>query len=199
MKKKLIILIFTTLLMAVSTLVSAQDDQSLASFILRNHEAGVLPTVGNSDAEITVVEFFDYRCGYCAKQAKDFEKLLNESENVKIVYLEWPIFGDISDTAAKIALIIWDNYPDKYFDIHNGLMKLGPRMKKESITSLLNENNLDGEKIFNQALDQTENLVINENFKLAKNLGLRGTPASVINDSIYPGYIKYELLSNLVK
>ncbi len=199
MKKKLNILIFTTLLMAVSTLVSAQDDQSLASFILRNHEAGALPTVGNSDAEITIVEFFDYRCGYCAKQAKDFEKLLNESENVKIVYLEWPIFGDISDTAAKIALIIWDNYPDKYFDIHNGLMKLGTRMKKESIIYLLNENNLDGEKIFNQALDQTENLVINENFKLAKNLGLRGTPASVINDSIYPGYIKYEVLSNLVK
>ena len=199
MKKKLNILIFTTLLMAVSTLVSAQDDQSLASFILRNHEAGALPTVGNSDAEITVVEFFDYRCGYCAKQAKDFEKLLNESENVKIVYLEWPIFGDISDTAAKIALIIWDNYPDMYFDIHNGLMKLGPRMKKESIISLLIENNLDGEKIFNQALDQTENLVINENFKLAKSLGLRGTPASVINDSIYPGYIKYEVLSNLVK
>ena len=199
MKKKLNILIFTTLLMAVSTLASTQDDQNLASFILRNHEAGALPTVGNSDAEMTVVEFFDYRCGYCAKQAKDFEKLLNESENVKIVYLEWPIFGDISDTAAKIALIIWDNYPDKYFDIHNGLMKLGPRMKKESIISLLNENNLDGEKIFNQALDQTENLVINENFKLAKNLGLRGTPASVINDSIYPGYIKYEVLSNLVK
>ena len=199
MIKKLNILIFTSLLMAISTLASAQDDQNLASFILRNHEAGALPTVGNSDAEITVVEFFDYRCGYCAKQAKDFEKLLNESENVKIVYLEWPIFGDISDTAAKIALIIWDNYPDKYFDIHNGLMKLGPRMKKESIISLLNENNLDGEKIFNQALDQTENLVINENFKLAKNLGLRGTPASVINDSIYPGYIKYEVLSNLVK
>ena len=185
--------------MTISTLASAQDDQNLASFILRNHEASALPTVGNSDAEITVVEFFDYRCGYCAKQAKDFEKILNESENVKIVYLEWPIFGDISDTAAKIALIIWDNYPDMYFDIHNGLMKLGPRMKKESIISLLNENNLDGEKIFNQALDQTENLVINENFKLAKNLGLRGTPASVINDSIYPGYIKYEVLSNLVK
>ena len=199
MIKKLNILIFTALLMAISTLASAQDDQNLASFILRNHEAGALPTVGNSDAEITVVEFFDYRCGYCAKQAKDFEKLLNESENVKIVYLEWPIFGDISDTAAKIALIIWDNYPDMYFDIHNGLMKLGPRMKKESIISLLNENNLDGEKILNQALDQAENLVINENFKLAKNLGLRGTPASVINDSIYPGYIKYEVLSNLVK
>jgi len=78
-------------------------------------------------------------------------------------------------------------------------MKLGPRMKKDSIITLLDENNFDGEKIFNQALDQTENAVINENFKLAQSLGLRGTPASVINDSIYPGYIKYEVLSNLVK
>ena len=199
MIKRINIFIITTLLMTISTLASAQDDQNLASFILRNHEASALPTVGNSDAEITVVEFFDYRCGYCSKQAKDFEKILNESENVKIVYLEWPIFGDISDTAAKIALIIWDNYPDMYFDIHNGLMKLGPRMKKDSIITLLNENNFDGEKIFNQALDQTENAVINENFKLAQSLGLRGTPASVINDSIYPGYIKYEVLSNLVK
>ena len=199
MIKKFYILIIISLLIAIPTLVTAQDDQNLASFILRNHEANALPTVGNDHAEITVVEFFDYRCSYCAKQAKDFEKILNESENVKIVYLEWPIFGDISDTAAKIALIIWDNYPDMYFDIHNGLMKLGPKMKKDSIISLLNKNNLDGDKIFSQALDQTENVVINENFKLAQSLGLRGTPASVINDSIYPGYIKYEVLSKLVK
>lgn len=199
MIKKFYILVITSLLIAIPTLVTAQDDKNLASFILRNHEANALPTVGNSDAEITVVEFFDYRCSYCAKQAKDFEKILNESKNVKIVYLEWPIFGDISDTAAKIALIIWDNYPDMYFDIHNGLMKLGPKMKKDSIISLLNKNNLDGDNIFSQALDQTENAVINENFKLAQSLGLRGTPASVINDSIYPGYIKYEVLSKLVK
>ena len=65
--------------MTISTLASAQDDQNLASFILRNHEASALPTVGNSNAEITVVEFFDYRCGYCAKQAKDFEKILKIS------------------------------------------------------------------------------------------------------------------------
>ena len=119
--------------MTISTLASAQDDQNLASFIFEITKRALFQQLETVNAEITVVEFFDYRCGYCAKQAKDFEKILNESENVKIVYLEWPIFGDISDTAAKIALIIWDNYPDMYFDIHNGLMKLGPRMKKDSI------------------------------------------------------------------
>ena len=74
MIKRINIFIITALLITISTLASAQDDQNLASFILRNHEASALPTVGNSDAEITVVEFFDYRCGYCAKRQKILKK-----------------------------------------------------------------------------------------------------------------------------
>ena len=74
MNKRFCTFIIATFLVVISTLANAQDDQNLASFILRNHEASALPTVGSSEAEITVVEFFDYRCGYCAKQAKDFEK-----------------------------------------------------------------------------------------------------------------------------
>lgn len=187
------------ILSAISFILYAADDKNLASFILRNHETENLPTIGNINAEITIVEFFDYRCTYCAKQAEDFEKLLDNSDNIKIIYLEWPIFGDISDTAAKIALSVWKNEPKIYFDIHNGLMKLGPKMTKNSIIQLLNEYDLNGKKLFNDAMDETDNEVINENFKLAKNLGLRGTPASIINDSVYPGYIKYEVLKNLVK
>ena len=51
----------------------AEDDQNLASFIIRNYEAAALPTVGNSEADYTIIEFFDYRCGYCSKQANDFQ------------------------------------------------------------------------------------------------------------------------------
>ncbi len=187
------------ILSAISFILYAADDKNLASFILRNHESENLPTIGNINAEITIVEFFDYRCTYCAKQAEDFEKLLDNSDNIKIIYLEWPIFGDISDTAAKIALSVWKNEPKIYFDIHNGLMKLGPKMTKNSIIQLLNEYDLNGKKLFNDAMDETDNEVINENFKLTKNLGLRGTPVLIINDSVYPGYIKYEVLKNLVK
>ena len=177
----------------------AEDDQNLASFIIRNYETAALPTVGNSEADYTIIEFFDYRCGYCSKQANDFQKLLNNSDNVKIIYMEWPIFGDISDTAAKIALIVWQRHPKLYFEVHNQFMQLGPKMKKVSIVDILNKIDLNGEEIFQEAASQNSNDIIEANMKLAKSLGLRGTPASIVNDSIYPGYLQYKTLETLLK
>ena len=177
----------------------AEDDQNLASFIIRNYDTAALPTVGSSEADYTIIEFFDYRCGYCAKQANDFQKLLNNSDNVKIIYMEWPIFGDISETAAKIALIVWERYPNLYFEVHNQFMQLGPKMRKESIVDILNKTDLNGEVIFQEATSQKSNNVIDANIKLAKSLGLRGTPASIVNDSIYPGYLQYKTLETLIK
>ena len=115
------------LLFNVFSISFAEDDQNLASFIVRNYDIAALPTVGNSEADYTIIEFFDYRCGYCSKQAKDFQKLLNDTDNVKIIYMEWPIFGDISETAAKIALIVWQRNPNLYFEVHNQFMQLGPK------------------------------------------------------------------------
>ena len=175
----------------------AVSEDNLASFILRNYESNQLPVVGNDDAEYTIVEFFDYRCGYCSKQAKDYQKLLDNNNNVKIIYIEWPIFGDISNTASNLAILVWNNYPEKYFDVHNGLMKLGSRMKKDNIISLLDDLGLDGESLFQAGEDEVNKTTIESNFKLAKSLGLRGTPASIVNDSIYPGYVKYESLQSL--
>ena len=183
----------------LSSIGFAEDDQNLASFIVRNYDIAALPTVGNSEADYTIIEFFDYRCGYCSKQANDFQKLLDNSDNVKIIYMEWPIFGDISETAAKIALIVWQRNPNLYFEVHNQFMQLGPKMRKENIVDILNKIGLNGGAIFQEATSQKSNEVIEENFKLAKNLGLRGTPASIVNDSIYPGYLKYKTLETLIK
>ena len=191
--------ILTILFFNVFSLSFAEDDQNLASFIIRNYETASLPTVGNSEADYTIIEFFDYRCGYCSKQANDFQKLLNNTDNVKIIYMEWPIFGDISDTAAKIALIVWQRHPNLYFEVHNQFMQLGSKMKKVSIVDILNKIDLNGEEIFQEAASQKSNDIIEANMKLAKSLGLRGTPASIINDSIYPGYIQYKTLETLIK
>ena len=127
------------------------SDDNLANFIIRDYSEGELPVVGNPDAKYTIVEFFDYRCGYCSKQAIDLAKLLEEKNNVKIIYLEFPIFGGISDTVARVALSIWNSDPDLYFDVHNKFMNLGPRMKKDNIIDTLNELKLDGELIFAEA------------------------------------------------
>jgi protein-disulfide isomerase len=194
-QKTIIIILFFN----VFSISFAEDDQNLANFIIRNYETAALPTVGNSEADYTIIEFFDYRCGYCSKQANDFQKLLNNTDNVKIIYMEWPIFGDISVTAAKIALIVWQRHPKLYFEIHNQFMQLGPKMKKVSIVDILNKIDLNGEEIFQEAASQKSNDIIEANMKLAKSLGLRGTPASIVNDSIYPGYLQYKTLETLIK
>ena len=175
------------------------SDDNLANFIIRDYSEGELPVVGNVDAKYTIVEFFDYRCGYCSKQAIDLAKLLEEKNNVKIIYLEFPIFGGISDTVARVALSIWNSDPDLYFDVHNKFMNLGPRMKKDNIIDTLNELKLDGELIFAEAEKDIDNKIILKNRSLAQSLNLRGTPALIINDNLSPGYLKYENLITFIE
>lgn len=175
------------------------SNDNLANFIIRNYNQGELPTVGNTEAEYTIVEFFDYRCGYCSKQANDLARILEEKDNIKIIYLEFPIFGGISDTAARIALSVWNTKPDLYFDIHNQFMNLGSRMKKDSIIDILNQFKLNGEIIFEEAEKNKDNEIIKKNRSLALSLNIRGTPALIINDNLSPGYLKYENLISILK
>ena len=175
------------------------SNDNLANFIIRNYNQGELPTVGNTEAEYTIVEFFDYRCGYCSKQANDLARILEEKDNIKIIYLEFPIFGGISDTAARIALSVWNTKPDLYFDIHNQFMNLGSRMKKDSIIDILNQYKLNGEIIFEEAEKNKDNEIIVKNRSLALSLNIRGTPALIINDNLSPGYLKYENLISILK
>ena len=177
----------------------AYSNDNLANFIIRDYSQGELPIVGNPEAKYTIVEFFDYRCGYCSKQANDLAKLLEKKDNVKIVYLEFPIFGGISDTVARAALSIWNSNPDLYFDIHNKFMNLGPRMKKDNIIDALNELGLNGELIFEEAEKDINNQIILKNRSLAQSLNLRGTPALIINDNLSPGYLKYENLISFLE
>ena len=181
----------------LGNMVFAEDN--LASFLVKDYEANTLPTVGNKNAAFTIIEFFDYRCGYCSKQADDFSELLVENKNIKIIYLEFPIFGGISEIASLIALKVWKQNPGLYFEVHNGFMNLGPSMKKKSLIKVLNNQGLDGKKIYDSVKGEKNNKTIIQNKALAKRLNLRGTPASIINDTIIPGYVKLSNLRNMTK
>ena len=77
-------------------------------------------------------------------------------------------------------------------------MTLGSSMNKENIIQLLDENSLQGNKLYNFAQTQPYDQIIQINKKLAKDLGLRGTPASIINDTMIPGYVKEEKVIGLI-
>ena len=195
-KLKLVLLIILATF-GLSQANFAEDQSSLAKFVIRNYDMLEVPNVGSNDPKYVIVEFFDYRCGYCGKQAYDYAKLLELRNNVQIIYLEFPIFGGISETASKLAMNVWEQKPDLYFQIHNEFMKLGPKMKKDNIIKLLDKNGFDGASMFSKAESEEKNPIIDSNIKIAKNLGLRGTPASIINDTIIPGYVRLSKLNEI--
>ncbi len=195
-KLKLVLLIILVTF-GLSQANFAEDQSSLAKFVIRNYDMLEVPNVGSNDPKYVIVEFFDYRCGYCGKQAYDYAKLLELRNNVQIIYLEFPIFGGISETASKLAMNVWEQKPDLYFQIHNEFMKLGPKMKKDNLIKLLDKNGFDGASMFSQAESEEKNPIIDSNIKIAKNLGLRGTPASIINDTIIPGYVRLSKLNEI--
>ena len=199
MRNKLRLVLFALIIIFGLTNINFAEDQSnLAKFVVRNYDLQEVPNVGSNNPEYVIVEFFDYRCGYCSKQAYDYAKLLESRNNVQIIYLEFPIFGGISETASKLAMDVWEQKPDLYFQIHNEFMKLGPKMKKNDLIQLLDTNGFDGASMFSRAQTSEKNLIIDSNIKIAKNLGLRGTPASIVNDTIIPGYVQLAKLKKMI-
>ena len=99
------------------------------------------------------------------------------------------IFKPTTKKELQKALMDWT------YDDEGSEKKYGPINKWD--ISLLDDLGLDGESLFQAGKDEVNKTTIESNFKLAKSLGLRGTPASIVNDSIYPGYVKYESLQSL--
>ena len=199
MRNKIRLVLYSLIVIFGLTNINFAEDQSnLAKFVVRNYDLQEVPNVGSDNPDYVIVEFFDYRCGYCSKQAYDYAKLLESRNNVQIIYLEFPIFGGISETASKLAMDVWEQKPDLYFQIHNEFMKLGPKMKKNDLIQLLDTNGFDGASMFSRAQTSEKNLIIDSNIKIAKNLGLRGTPASIVNDTMIPGYVQLSKLKKMI-
>lgn len=157
------------------------------------------PVIGNPSGNITVVEFFDYRCGYCKKVFPDVQKLLEEDGNIKYVLKEWPILGDDSVYASKAALSVWFNQQDKYVSFHTAMMENKGSLSNDRVIEIAEENNIDVEQMKTGFGDPRVEMAIANNSKLAANLGITGTPAFVFGKDMVPGAIDYETMQQLVK
>src|SRR5688572_10943603 len=80
------------------------QDASVAAFSKKLPTLPGLPTIGKKDADITIVEFYDYNCGYCKKAYIDLQKVIDEDKNIRVIFVDYPILGAASTEAAKWAL-----------------------------------------------------------------------------------------------
>lgn len=153
------------------------------------------PVGGNADGDVTVVEFFDYRCPYCKRVAPDVERLLAEDPDVRLVYKEWPILGPESVFAARAALAAREQ--DQYPAFHEQVMAL-EEVTEASVMAVAGDLGLDLEQLREDMASPEVEAHIQQSMQLAQALGINGTPAFVIGDRVVPGATSYDTLSGLV-
>ena len=140
---------------------------------------------GNPDGDVSVVEFFDYNCGYCKRALPDVVKLVDNDSKVRVVLKELPIFGEDSEAAAKAALAA--HKQGKYFEMHQKLFTEPGKADKEKALRIAGELGLDTAQLEKDMADPEVQRSLDEAKELAQKLGLQGTPLYLIGDRVIPG------------
>lgn len=140
--------------------------------------------VANPDGKITVVEFYDYRCSYCKLAAPEVASLISKNPDIRFVFKEYPIFGDVSDEAAKIALT--PVAKAKGVQLYQAWMA-DKSLTQAGIDRHLTELGIDPKVAREQAKDPAIERHLIETRQLAQNLAIEGTPAFIVGDNLVPG------------
>jgi protein-disulfide isomerase len=140
---------------------------------------------GNPNGDVTVVEFFDYNCGFCRRALPDVVKLIDNDDKVRVVFKELPIFGEESESAAKAALAAAKQ--GKYFEMHQKLFTEPGKADKDKALKIAQELGLDVPQLEKDMEDPSIQQALDEAKQLAQKLGLQGTPLYLIGDRMIPG------------
>ncbi len=145
------------------------------------------PETGNPKGDVTVVEFFDYNCGYCKKVLPMVQELLEKDKNVRFVFKDFAILGPTSETAAKWALAA--HKQKKYFEYHQALMNNNTPIDDALLEKIAKDIGMDAGQAKKDIESTAVLLQLEKNRALAGKLGMSGTPAFVIGDEIIPGAV----------
>lgn len=154
------------------------------------------PAVGPDDASVTMVEFFDYRCGFCRRMIPALQRLLAEDPDLRIAFKELPVLGQDSVRAARAALA--SHAQDGYLDFHFALMA-AEDLSQAGIMALAERQGLDVDRLVEDMNAEAVTQAINANYRLARELGIEGTPAFVIGDELVPGAVEHSQLVALIE
>jgi protein-disulfide isomerase len=142
---------------------------------------------GNAGGDVTIVEFFDYRCGFCKRVEPDLAALLHEDRGVRLIYKELPILGKDSRYAAQVALAA--RKQAKYGEFHSAMMAVNGQIDQNTVLDIAARAGLDVDQVKADSQAVEINDTIERNLALAQTLGIRGTPTFVIGDEIVFGAI----------
>lgn len=151
--------------------------------------------LGNPNGDITVVEYFDYNCGWCKRALDEVNKLTKQDKNVRVVMKEFPIFGEHSTFAAKAALASIKQ--NKYWEFHTALMR-AERVTTSNTLDIAKRVGIDVEALKKEMANPVYDQAIAENSRIAQALGMQGTPGFIVDTRVNFGYVPADGLKQML-
>jgi len=152
---------------------------------------------GNPNGDVTMVEFFDYQCGYCKRVVNDLVNVVEADGNIRLVLIDMPILGDGSKLAAQYALAA--EKQGKYMEFHTALMKSKGRLNDTMILDIAKAvGGLDIEKLKADKDSEAIAARLDSNVQQARKLNINGTPAFIIGQEVAPGAITGQRMKEMV-
>ncbi|UWQ02762.1 DsbA family protein [Aliiroseovarius crassostreae] len=170
---------------------AAMDDLALVRV---NAEAlfndGYSHVAGNPDGDVTIVEFVDYRCGYCRKAYDEVTELLEKDKGIRLILKEYPILGEDSLNSSRFAISAQLLFgEDAYAKLHPALITLRGAASIGNLIALADDLGLDGKAIAKGMTADRVDEILGENHALARRLQITGTPAFVMGEQLARGYM----------
>ena len=154
------------------------------------------PKLSSANSDVTVYEFFDYNCGYCKSVMQNIFNVHKKDKKVEIVFVEYPILSNSSLSAAKASLAAKNQ--NKYFEFHSKLMKHTGKIDDKLLLSFAKELKIDTKKLKSDYSNEKLMSIINKNREIANRLNLRGTPAFIIGNKVYPGAMSEKDIEKII-
>lgn len=154
---------------------------------------------GNPQGDVTIVEFLDYRCGFCKRAHPEVTELINSDGNIRFIIKEFPILGDQSVLASRFAISTLRNVgPEAYAKVHDSLMTIRGDISKSSLKRLAKSLDLDAGLIIKAMDDEAITAIIAENRLLAQRMQITGTPSFVMGAQMVRGYVPLDGMEEIV-
>lgn len=148
-----------------------------------------LPRAGNPKGDVTLIEFFDYNCPACKAAFEAIDTVMKQDKNLRVIFVEFPIFGPQSEENAKLGLAVYKHYPDKYFDFHSGLMRHKGKIDLNFALNIAKNLGMDTGKLSTEIKKEEYATYISKDRETASKLMIQGTPAIIVGDYFNNGAV----------
>lgn len=154
--------------------------------------------LGNPDGDVTLVEFFDYNCGYCKRAKADIDAIISSDKNVRVIVKEFPILGPDSIAAHEVSNAVRNVSPKQYGEFQRTLLGSTGRANEDSAIELAVSLGINEADLRKSMKDKSQEESVRQTYDLATALGIQGTPSYVIGGEAIYGAVGVEALQSKI-